>query len=315
MQKYTATEWATMEGGHSLDTPKDIPFSFLKDEIYEARMLRDDNNARVLTYTDCSQRLYLILLCLELMRHFPRYSDIVKRYASNTTNRNNYNIFRMFSTDLHNFLYFVNGDDDAMDKLKDPEAAKGLRAKTRLPIMAVNRYLTQLSNNAQPSNPSELFIKLETALNIKNSDYKNIRRLITNMKSLSKIERENSTTKLLFAVRAKLRSSDIISDFEKFVKEKGLETRDVKDNEPTVSTPDLGSGQSALQFYRLLVGTGNLMAAKRFLDLAQSGQSIPSTFLKGYMPIIKMVDDIVSAGPTYVQNLRVLHNRAKKQRK
>ena len=91
--------------------------------------------------------------------------------------------------------------------------------------------------------------------------------------------------------------------------------KNVKDNEPTVSTPDLGAGQSALQFYRLLVGTGNLMAAKRFLDLAQSGNSIPSTFLKGYMPIIKMVDDIVSAGPTYVQNLRVLHNRAKKARK
>ena len=65
---------------------------FLKEEIYEARMLRDDNNARVLTYTDCCQRLYLILLCLELMRHFPKYSDIVKRYASNTTNRNNYNL-------------------------------------------------------------------------------------------------------------------------------------------------------------------------------------------------------------------------------
>ena len=43
--------------------------------------------------------------------------------------------------------------------------------------------------------------------------------------------------------------------------------------------------------------------------------NIPNTFLNGYMPIIKMVDDIVSAGPTYVQNLRVLHQRAKKQRK
>ena len=288
---------------------------FLKEEIYEARMLRDDGNARLLTYTDCCQRLYLVLLCLELMRHFPKYSDVVKRYAGNTTDRNNYNIFRMFSTDLHNFMYFVNGDDAAMDKLKDPDAAKTLRSKTRLPIMAINRYLIQLSNNSQPSSPSDLFIKLETALNIKNTDYKNIRRLITNMKSLSKIERENSTTKLLFAVRAKLRSSDIISDFEKFVKDKGLETRDVKDNEPTVSTPDLGSGKSALQYYRLLVGAGNLIQAKRFLDLAQSRQSIPSTFLDGYMPIIKMVDDIVSAGPTYVQNLRVLHQRAKKQRK
>tara|TARA_B110000444_G_scaffold248489_1_gene272416 strand:- start:347 stop:1219 length:873 start_codon:yes stop_codon:yes gene_type:complete len=288
---------------------------FLKEEIYEARMLRDDGNARLLTYTDCCQRLYLVLLCLELMRHFPKYSDVVKRYAGNTTDRNNYNIFRMFSTDLHNFMYFVNGDDSAMDKLKDPEAAKTLRSKTRLPIMAINRYLIQLSNNSQPSSPSDLFIKLETALNIKNTDYKNIRRLITNMKSLSKIERESSTTKLLFAVRAKLRSSDIISDFEKFVKDKGLETRDVKDNEPTVSTSDLGSGVGALQFYRLLVGAGNLMQAKRFLDLAQSRQSIPSTFLDGYMPIIKMVDDIVSSGPTYVQALRVLHQRAKKQRK
>ena len=154
---------------------------FLKEEIYEARMLRDDGNARLLTYTDCCQRLYLVLLCLELMRHFPKYSDVVKRYAGNTTDRNNYNIFRMFSTDLHNFMYFVNGDDAAMDKLKDPEAAKTLRSKTRLPIMAVNRYLIQLSNNSQPSNPSDLFIKLETALNIKNTDYKNIRRLILSL--------------------------------------------------------------------------------------------------------------------------------------
>ena len=57
------------------------------------------------------------------------------------------------------------------------------------------------------------------------------------------------------------------------------------------------------------------MQAKRFLDVAQAGQSIPNTFVNGYMPIIKMVDDIVSSGPTYVQALRVLHQRAKKQRK
>ena len=57
------------------------------------------------------------------------------------------------------------------------------------------------------------------------------------------------------------------------------------------------------------------MQAKRFLDVAQAGQSIPSTFVNGYMPIIKMIDDIVAAGPTYVQNFRVLHKRAQKSRK
>ena len=55
--------------------------------------------------------------------------------------------------------------------------------------MAVNRYLTQLSH-VEPQ-VCELFIKLENALNIKNTDYKNIRRLITNIRGLTKIEREN----------------------------------------------------------------------------------------------------------------------------
>ena len=287
---------------------------FIKD-IHEAKMLRDDKNARVLTYTDCCERLYLSLLCLEMMRHYPKYNAFVKRYAATTTNKNNYNIFRMFSTDVHNFIYFVVGDEDALDKLKDPKAAKLLRNKTHLSTMALNRYLSQLANNTEPKGVSKLFIKLESELNIKDPGYKNIRRLVTNMQGVSNIERNNFTTRLLYAVRAKLRSSDLISDFEKFVNDKGLETKDVKDNEPTISVPDLVPNTLGLQYYRLLVGAGNIMQAKRFLDAVQSKQSIPTTFVNGYLPIIKMVDDIVAGGPTYLQALRVLHQRAKKQRK
>ena len=317
-EKYSASEWATMEGGHSLDTPKEEPFSFIKN-IHEARMLRDEKNARVLTYTDCCERLYLSLLCLELMRHYPKYSSIVRRYASTTTNKNNYSMFRMFSTDLHNFIYYIDGDDEALDKLKDPAAAKTLRAKTHLPTNALNRYLSQLANNTQPTGVSELFLKLERELHIRNSEYKSIRRLVTNIQTVTIIERETFTTRLLFAVRAKLRSSDLISDFEKFVKDKDLETKRVKDDEPTVSVADyvpdssLPSSRLALQYYRLLVGSNNAVAAKRFLDLAKEGRSIPASFVPGYMPIITMVDDMVEAGPTYVQALKVLHARAAKK--
>jgi|TARA_B110000263_G_C15297170_1_gene506121 hypothetical protein len=315
-EKYSASEWATMEGGHSLDTPKEEPFSFIKN-IHEARMLRDEKNARVLTYTDCCERLYLSLLCLELMRHYPKYSSIVRRYATTTTNKNNYSMFRMFSTDLHNFIYYVDGDEEALDKLKDPDAAKALRTKIHLPTNALNRYLSQLSHNTEPTSVSELFLKLERELQIRSSDYKSIRRLVTNIKTVSIIERQTFTTRLLFAVRAKLRSSDLISDFEKFVKDKNLETKGVKDTEPTISVVDknLASSRAALQYYRLLVGSNNAVAAKRFLDLANAGRSIPSTFLAGYMPIITMIDDMVTAGPEFVQALKVLHNRAKKRRK
>ena len=47
-EKYTATEWATMEGGHLLDTPTEEAFSFIKD-LHEARMTKDNGSAKKLT--------------------------------------------------------------------------------------------------------------------------------------------------------------------------------------------------------------------------------------------------------------------------
>jgi hypothetical protein len=55
-----------------------------------------------------------------------------------------------------------------------------------------------------------------------------------------------------------------------------------------------------------------MMLTKKFLELALNGKSVPSTMVKGYLPALKMLDDIVTAGPGYVQMLRLLHQRAKK---
>jgi hypothetical protein len=62
--------------------------------------------------------------------------------------------------------------------------------------------------------------------------------------------------------------------------------------------------------YRLIVGAENLMRVKLFLELAKEGKNIPSAYVKGMQPAIEMLDDIVSAGPGFVQLLRVLHKRA-----
>jgi hypothetical protein len=37
-------------------------------------------------------------------------------------------------------------------------------------------------------------------------------------------------------------------------------------------------------------------------------------FVQAYLPAIEMIDDIVKAGPGYIQMLRALQNRAKKAR-
>lgn len=69
-----------------------------------------------------------------------------------------------------------------------------------------------------------------------------------------------------------------------------------------------------LALYRLIVGSNNLMLTKNFLELAKDGKSIPSSYVKGFQAAIEMLDDIVTAGPGYVQMLKVIHNRAKRAR-
>jgi len=279
-------------------------------ELEEARMTRNDQNMKVLTYADCCERLYLTLLVLDLLKNFPNASATVRDYARKSLDLT-YERFKISGTDLYNFIYFVTGDDRALGKLKDPGAAKRSRAMTSLPISSVKTFLRQLnSGTGAPS--TQLFIKLENVLNIINSDYKGIRRSIGNWDTLNTNAKKATTTKLLYAVRAKLRSSDIIDDLEKFASQRDLESERVPDNEPVFSKPDISAASRDYVFYRYLVGTENLMLVKGFLQLAAEGKPIPSQMVKAYLPAIKALDDIVRAGPSYISMLRSIQNRAKK---
>ena len=285
------------------------------EEIHEARMTRDASNARVLTYTDCCERLFLSLLIVELLRRFPKYSSSVADYAGRTTRYTNFNSFKAGGTDLYNFMYFVTGPEEAQNKLKNPGAAKEMRKRTYFSTMQVSGYLTTISYGNEPTNAFNILLSAEQSLNITNSDYKNLRRTINNFNNLSTTEKKKTVTRLLYATRAKLRSSDIIDDLEKLAVDGNFETGLVKDNEPTISLPDMPIDTKGTVNYKFLVGTKNLMQAQRFINLASKGASVPGNFVAGYMPIIKMVHDIVRAGPAFINQLRVLHKRAQKNAK
>ena len=285
---------------------------FIQD-LYEARLTRNDQNVRVLTYTDCCERLYLSLLILEVLRRFPNSAPAAKQYAQNTGKYAGFDMFRMAGTDLYNFIYFVNGDEKALNKLKDPGAAAQMRRRTTLPTMAVNRYLAKLANGSDIRDSAQILINVENSLSISNQEYKQVRRNITNLSNLSTALVKKTVTRLVIAARAKLRTSDIIDDLDKLTVLKDLETSTVIDTEPTVSVADIPTDAlSDVANYKFLVGNSNLVMARKVVQLATQGVSIPGSFVKGYLPIIKIVHDIVRAGPAYINQLRVLHKRAQK---
>ena len=287
---------------------------FIKD-MHEARMTRSTGTLKSLTYTDCCERLYLSVLILEALNQYAYFRRTASEYAKRTTGYDTFKAYRMRGTDLYNLAYFVNGDEDAMNKLKDPSAAKAMRQRTNLPLMQLNGWLKSIASSHQYTQTSQFLIKLEGGLNISNADYKIVRRNLTRYRSLSTKDKENTITRLLIAARAKLRTSDLVDDLSKLAATNDLETARVADNEPTVSVPDISTDARDISLYRYVVGTENVMRTKNFLALAKQGRSIPGQFVQGYVPAVKMLDDIVKAGPAYINLLRALHQRAKKSRK
>ena len=182
------------------------------------------------------ERLYLSLLVVDLLRRFPKYFRAAQNYSHLTTRYPNYKSFKLSGSDLYNFIYFVDGDGSAQDKLKNPGAAKKMRKVTHLPTLQINGFLTTIANGKNPDSSNSLFINLESAIRINNTDYKNMRRAIGNFESLTSEDRKKNVTRLLYAVRAKLRSSDIIDDLEKLAVEKNFEVGSVDDNEPDPRT-------------------------------------------------------------------------------
>ena len=289
---------------------------FIK-ELHEARLTRQGGALKSLTYTDCCERAYLTMLILEVLRKFPNMAAYAHGYAKKTSGHDNYNHFRMSSTDLYNFIYFIVGDKDALDKLKDPGAASIMRKSTQFPLMAFNRYVSKLkmggAGNAQQD--QQTFINIESALKITNSDYKAVRRNVFSFSSLSSNSKKQLVTRLLLAARAKLRNSDIIQYLEELSAERDLEVYKVSDPEPKVSIPDIAVTSQDMAGYLRLVGSKNLMLTKKFLELAKDGKSIPANILQAYIPAIIILDNIAKGGAGYVQALRALENRAKNSRK
>lgn len=291
-----------------------MAFEFLND-LTEARMTRNSNNQRMLTYTDCKERAYIILLMMQVMRYYRSYRDTVGHYAHKTVMYRDYTRLRVDGSDLYNLIYFITGDRDALSKLKDPGSAEIEKRKVLLSIGNLNGYLRRMKRMDKPSSTddNDLF-QIERELQITNADYKTLRRRISSYGTDSPKERQKTITRLLFAGRAKLSDSDFLHYFSKLALDKNLEDFTKTDPEFDPNTPDNVSVDD-VTYYRFLVSVNRLPYVAKFIENAKAGRSIVANFVQAYLPIIIMIDDIVKAGPAYVQQLKILHNRAKNARK
>ena len=279
---------------------------FLK-YVSEARIVRRQSDLQRYTFQEITERIYLSFLTLSLLKNFNQTAGFVKTYATQTLSYSNFDQVRGRANDLHNMLAIVSGDPTIVQKLANKNAAMALRQRQSVPVLAIRRYLRDFKNDYS------FLSQLETALSVSNSDYKNLRRAISDFKNLDSKRQKVTTTRLLQALKAKLAGTDLQKQASMLANKQKLELDSVVDAERTAPGKDMTPDE--MSAYRLLVGASNVRRAKVAADMIKSGRAVPAPIMAAYAPVVKMIDDIARGGYTYVRLLQTIHDRAKSKAK
>ncbi len=275
--------------------------------VSEARIVRRQSDLGRYTFQEITERIYLSFLTLSLLKNFKQTAGFVKSYGTNTLSYGEFTKVRGTANDLHNMLAIVAGDPSVVEKLANKNQAMALRQRQSVPVLAIRRYLRSFSKDY------EFLTQLESALGINNMDYKNLRRAISDYPSLDSKRKQYTATRLLQALKAKLSGTDLQRQAQIFADKQHLELDDVVDAERTVPGKELTSNE--LVGYRLLVGPSNVRRAKIAADMIRQGRAVPAPVMSSFAPIVRMIDDIVKGGYTYVRLVQSIHDRAKTKTK
>jgi len=275
--------------------------------VSEARIVRRQSDLKRYTFQEITERIYLSFLTLSLLKYFSQTAGFVKSYANDTLAYGSFERIKTSANDLHNMLAIVAGDPSIVQKLANKNQAMALRQRQSVPVLAIRRYLRTLKG------AYEFLTGLESALGIRNSDYKNLRRAISDYPNLDSKRRKVVATRLLQALKAKLSGTDLQRKAQEFADKQHLELDNVIDAERSAPGSDMTPNE--LNGYRMLVGSNNARRAKIAVDLVKQGKSVPAPIMSAFYPVIHLVDNIVNGGMSYVKLLQSIADRAKSSHK
>ena len=275
--------------------------------VSEARVVRRQSDLKRYTFQEITERIYLSFLTLSLLKYFNQTASFAKSYANNTLAYGSFERVRSTANDLHNMLAIVAGDPSIVQKLANKNQAMALRQRQSVPVLAIRRYLRTLRG------AYEFLTGLESALGIRNSDYKNLRRAISDYPNLDSKRRKVVATRLLQALKAKLPGTDLQRKAQEFADKQHLELDNVIDAERTAPGSEMTANE--MSGYRVLVGDNNVRRAKIATDMVKQGRAVPAPIMSAFYPVIQMVDNIVNGGMSYVKLLQSISDRAKSSKK
>jgi hypothetical protein len=215
--KYTAAEWALLEGGHEFE-PEKKGLSFMQ-ELGEARMFKTRDQIQKQGSQKLTNHLFANLLSLYVMSQDYNYAPVAAQYARKTTAMGSFNRPSPSGTDLFQTVH----------SLKRPEYFKG-NAKDDIQMSNINvndaqikRFLNKIKSGKVSANEAApFFMKMERDLKIDDPKLRATRRLATDWDRLNTAQRQLAGNHLNKYFRTQANRSDMMPLFGQFAKDNNL---------------------------------------------------------------------------------------------
>lgn len=202
-----------------------MTYSFIK-ELCESRLIRSPYSYKKYSARDIADLIFLYFLGVQILRSEFDSKPFASTYARKTIMWNKIDDFRNGGNDLYMLMYclFGKNNESAIQMLKKQEASKVLIANLHFNYPQAKQWLYHVGEGFDANDMDKLFLmKLEAMLKIQVSDYRAIRRLVTDWTELGQAERQVAMTRLLLALRARAPQSEILQMLEHVAKENKLE--------------------------------------------------------------------------------------------
>lgn len=278
-KKYTAMQWAAMEGGHSVDPVRE-QYSFINNEISEARLFRQKNITSKMTLKDTANFAFLNTLLLYILYNEYETAPTAQGYADRTIRYQNFNNLRQAGTDLYNAYYALLGTDGKTNVVHGgPEDAnQAFASKLGLSVPMLRKFFVDMSTGKlDPRFVQRFFLRLEKGLGISTQNYRSIRRLVMDWPRLNPMERKLAVTRMLQYFRAGYRRAELYGSLEALASSQGLEIQGAKNAEKG------GLGKMATAAAGFAAGYAAVSALNRFGNIGGGPRNLGSTPEKGYM--------------------------------
>lgn len=214
-KKYSASEWATMYGGHSVEGKKE-KFQIIQD-LSESQLFRTKKAAEGQSVRDAADLVFANLLLLTIFNNNNEFTQLSTEYADRTVMYSNFNNHRMNATDLYTALNRLLGN--TQDYTGDD---KEEIARINIKNLDVKRYLQHLAKaNDDKGFEARFLLKFQRDLNIKDSYMKSLRRLAADWSNLTDQQRSATINKLEQYMRTNFKKSDLTMSTTAFKKAGG----------------------------------------------------------------------------------------------